>query len=214
VFGKHNMSVSQLGQDRWVLQQTKNKLNGYFVEFGAVDGVMLSNTLVLERDFFWNGIVAEPNPMHHAALRRNRSCAVSTKCIYTQSNTVLTFLDCGNDADNEHALSTLADFATCDQHAHTSLHESKSIQVETITLLDLLKQYNAPNKIDYLSIDTEGSEYDILSTFDWTQYDISLITVEHNYTPMRQKIYELLTSLGYRRVQEADSRWDDWYTKL
>lgn len=81
-------------------------------------------------------------------------------------------------------------------------------------MTDLLSQFNAPKQIDYLSLDTEGGEYDILKTFDWSYYDISLITVEHNYTPLRQCIYELLTSKGYRRVQEQDSRWDDWYTKL
>jgi len=205
---------SQLGQDSWVLQQTSNKRDGYFVEFGAVDGVMLSNTHTLEKNYGWSGILAEPNPMHHEALRKNRNCNISTKCVYTESDKVLTFLDCGSASDNEHALSSLQQFASCDFHSNTRLSNHKKIEVQTITLLDLLNQFNAPKKIDYLSLDTEGGEYDILSTFDWSYYDISLITVEHNYSPIRQRIYDFLISKGYRRVQEKDSRWDDWYTKL
>lgn len=208
------MTTSQLGQDRWVLQQTHNKLHGYFVEFGAVDGITLGNTYALEKNYFWNGIVAEPNTMHHAALYRNRSCNISTRCVYTESGKILSFLDCGYERDTEHALSSLEVFATSDMHAQSRLHNNKKISVETITLVDLLAQFNAPKQIDYLSLDTEGGEYDILRTFDWNVYDISCITVEHNYTQHRASIYSLLTSLGYRRVQEADSRWDDWYTKL
>ena len=208
------MTTSQLGQDRWVLQQTQNKLYGYFVEFGAVDGITLSNTYALEKNYFWNGIVAEPNPMHHEALRRNRSCNISTKCVYTESGATLSFLDCGDERDTEHALSSLEVFATSDMHAQSRLHNNKKISVETITLVDLLAQFNAPKQIDYLSLDTEGGEYDILRSFDWSYYDISCITVEHNFTPQRDSIYELLTSHGYRRVQEAQSKWDDWYTKL
>lgn len=184
------------------------------MEFGVVDGIMLSNTYTLEKNYSWTGIVAEPNPMHHEALYKNRSCNISTKCVYTESNRVLTFLDVGSSNDAEHALSSLEEFAKCDSHAVTRLNQNNKIEVETITLVDLLAQFNAPKHIDYLSLDTEGGEYDILRTFNWDLYDISCITVEHNYTPQRQLIYELLTSLGYRRVQEANSRWDDWYTKI
>ena len=208
------MTTSQLGQDRWVLQQTQNKLYGYFVEFGAVDGITLSNTYALEKNYFWNGIVAEPNPMHHEALHRNRNCNISTQCVYTVSNQTLSFLDCGDNNDTEHALSSLEMFADSDMHARTRESNHKKIDVSTITLVDLLAQFSAPKKIDYLSLDTEGGEYDILRSFDWSYYDISCITVEHNFTPQRDSIYELLSSLGYRRVQKAQSKWDDWYTKL
>ncbi|MBK7635080.1 MAG: FkbM family methyltransferase [Saprospiraceae bacterium] len=54
--------------------------------------------------------------------------------------------------------------------------------------------------IDYLSIDTEGSEYDILSSFNFDRYTFGIITVEHNYTAYRDRIKDLLESKGYRRV--------------
>ena len=91
--------------------------------------------------------------------------------------------------------------------------EGKQYDVQTISLEDLLKKYSAPKRIDYLSIDTEGSEYEILSNFNFDAYDIRVITCEHNYMPERDKIYKLLTSKGFFRVETNKSQWDDWYTK-
>jgi len=76
-----------------------------------------------------------------------------------------------------------------------------------------LKKHQAPKEIDYLSIDTEDSEYDILTNFHFSEYKIKVITVEHNFTAMREKIYDLLTRNGYERKYENLSRWDDWYIK-
>ena len=85
--------------------------------------------------------------------------------------------------------------------------------VVTISLEDLLKKYSGPQKIDYLSIDTEESEYEILSKFNFDLYDIRVITCEHNYLPQRKLIYDLLSSKGFNRVQTKKSIWDDWYMK-
>ena len=65
--------------------------------------------------------------------------------------------------------------------------------------------------IDYLSIDTEGSEFEILNSFDFSKFKFRIITCEHNYTPMREKIFELLTKNGYTRVFKEISFNDDWY---
>jgi hypothetical protein len=85
--------------------------------------------------------------------------------------------------------------------------------VDTISLNDLLKKYNAPNIIDYISIDTEGSELDILNNFDFNSYQFRVITCEHNYSSNRDKIYNLLSNNGYKRVMSDISQFDDWYIK-
>ena len=86
------------------------------------------------------------------------------------------------------------------------------ITVETITLEDLLKEHKAPEKIDYLSIDTEGSEYTILKNFNFKLYEISIITIEHNYIDdQRNNIKSLLEKNNFVRVFEKISRMDDWY---
>jgi hypothetical protein len=97
--------------------------------------------------------------------------------------------------------------------AHFRKKYSKKYNVETITLNDLLEKYNAPNEIDYLSIDTEGSEYDILRSFNFEKYNIKIITCEHNHSVMREKIFSLLSSKGYKRKYSEFSRCDDWYIR-
>ena len=67
--------------------------------------------------------------------------------------------------------------------------------------------------MDYLSIDTEGSEFEILAKFDFDKYEFEIITCEHNYTDAREKLHRLLTSKGYVRKFEDISLFDDWYTK-
>ena len=77
----------------------------------------------------------------------------------------------------------------------------------------MLKKHKAPKEIDYLSIDTEGSEYEILSGFDFNEYDIKVITCEHNYGEIREKIFDLLSANGYMRKLSKFSLWDDWYVR-
>ena len=83
--------------------------------------------------------------------------------------------------------------------------------MSTISLLDMLEKYDAPAHIDYLSIDTEGSEFEILSAFDFTRHSFSVITCEHNYTSNREKIHGLLSEHGYTRIMTDVSQFDDWY---
>ena len=75
----------------------------------------------------------------------------------------------------------------------------------------MLKEHRAPRAIDYLSIDTEGSEFEILSNFDFQQYEIKIITCEHNFAPDRDRIHSLMRSHGYKRKFVNHSRFDDWY---
>ena len=59
----------------------------------------------------------------------------------------------------------------------------------------------------------EGGEFDVLESFDFTRHDIALISVEHNFSDSREKIYALLTGLGYRRRFRQLSLFDDWYVR-
>ncbi len=88
-----------------------------------------------------------------------------------------------------------------------------SYDVTTISLNDLLAEHNAPAVIDFASIDTEGSEFDILNAVDFDRWTFRVMTIEHNFAPQRDDIYTLLTSKGYVRVLEDISRFDDWYIK-
>ena len=200
-------SKSQMRQDLFVLSQLAFKRNGFFVEFGATNGIDLSNTHLMEKEFDWIGILAEPANCWHKDLKMNRSCSIETDCVWKDSNSKLRF----NEVD-EAELSTISSYSDTDLHKEAR-KQGKSYEVATISLNDLLKKYNAPKNIDYLSIDTEGSEYEILSHFDFSQYNFEVITCEHNFTPMREKLFSLLNKNGYKRVLEEFSSVDDWYIR-
>lgn len=200
-------SHAQFFQDLWILHETKGQRDGYFVEFGGADGVRSSNTLLLERQFGWTGIVAEPARVWYPAIRDNRACAVDDRCVWIRSGERITFTQ---PAIALH--STIESYADKDGLADTRTDGSR-YEVETVSLNDLLDQWKAPRTIDYLSIDTEGSELDILDHFDFDRWDVRRISVEHNHTAQRQTLFDLLTAKGYRRVLETLSNVDDWYVK-
>lgn len=198
---------SQFGQDIFVLFQSNFKKNGFFVEFGATDGISISNTYILEKEFGWRGILAEPAKSWHKLLRENRNSIVDERCVWSESKKSLDFKE-----TNNYELSTIDIYSSHDMHSNAR-RLGEVYKVETISLLDLLVEHNAPKEIDYLSIDTEGSELEILQSFDFNKYNIKIITVEHNFTGMREKIFQLLTSHGYKRVFTEISEVDDWYIK-
>ena len=201
-------SHSQIRQDLFVLHVLNYKKNGFFVEFGATNGFDLNNTFLLEKDFAWNGILAEPGRVWRNELRKNRPNAIiEERLIWKDSNSVLLF--------NE---TPMAEFSTIDllsnRDAHRGHRENGAkYRVETISLNDMLELHKAPLVIDYLSIDTEGSEYEILSCLDFDKYSFRVITCEHNYSKQRKLIYRLLTKHGYKRMYEEISLFDDWYVK-
>jgi hypothetical protein len=113
---------------------------------------------------------------------------------------------------------SLAEFSTIDSYSAADNHserrtDGKKYSVNTISLEDLLDKYNAPKEVDFLSIDTEGSEFEILRNFDFNKYQFRVIACEHNYGPDRARIESLLIQNGYRRKLEEFSNWDDWYVR-
>ena len=184
---------SQIGQDEWVYSMFPNKTDGYFVELGADDGVSLSNTLFFEKERNWKGICIEPNEFSYQKLVQNRKCHISHELIHSENDKVVNF-------EYMDMLSGIVDYSPKYKTAGASV-----VQKSTKTLAYVLDQFQAPNVIDYLSLDVEGHEYDILSTFPFDRYQFKCMTVEHN-APMfgsdaRNKIRKLLTEKGYTFVK-------------
>jgi FkbM family methyltransferase len=198
-------SKSQLGQDVLALASKGLSSPGYFVEFGATNGVDLSNTFILEKDFGWEGILCEPATSWHDDLKRDRDCSIDTRCVFTTSKEHVSFTE-----TKIGELSSISSFVKGDGHSPLRKRLSR-YEVETVSLLDLLVEHQAPTFIDFLSVDTEGSEYEILKSFNFDAYSFGLICVEHNFTPNRAKILSLLESQGYRQIHKELSEWDDWF---
>jgi FkbM family methyltransferase len=199
------MSQSQLGQDLEVIKFYNNKNNGFFIEIGASDGIKLSNTYLLETQFKWKGICCEPIPDKFEKCVKNRKNSICyNNAVYNQTGLTVTF-DIANKCD---LLSGISHHIN--KHMSTVNANKTTIQVKTISLLDVLDNAGAPSFIEYMSLDTEGSEFEILKNFDFGKYTFGLIDVEHNYVePQRTAINKLLLSKGY--IYKGENRWDDMY---
>lgn len=213
-FEKHlsvfkNKINSQLGQDALVLFLKNFKKGGFFVEFGSCDGVHLSNTLLLETDYQWTGILAEPSKNFYPDILNNRTCIIDNRAVFSESNLNLEFSYFPNQSD----ISGITDsFVDGKMNKKRKKELSETYTVSTISLEDLLNEHNAPKNIDYLSIDTEGTEFSIIQNFNFSNYFIDIITIEHNYNvDIQNNIKNLLESNNFVRILESHSKWDDWY---
>ena len=196
---------AQLRQDLWVVQMTCARGGGAFLDLGATDGVTINNTLVLEKQFGWTGVCVEPNPDYYGSLIVNRSAQAFNLAVSQRGDELCEFLPCAE-------LGTISGFEDADLHAstrHASMEKMPSIVVETITPVELMRVSGLPSLVDYVSIDTEGSEWEILSGFNMESVKFGLITIEHNHVDeKRTLIRNYLSGLGYHCVPV---QWDDWY---
>ena len=189
-----------------------DKYDKTFLEFGATDGLDISNSYTLESSFNWKGVLSEPSPQWHEALKKNRkNSKIITKCIWKESGKKLDFFmsDFGS-------LSTIKDFVESDKisiptNTEIRLKSGKTISVETISLNDVIKEYFNSICPSYISIDTEGSEYEILKAFDLDNFRPKVFTIEHNHTENETKIDEHLITNGYVRIYRKLTTFDAWY---
>ncbi len=193
VYGPDKRVGSQIGQDEWVLSLFGGPR--FFVDVGANDGRLLSNTYKLEKAG-WSGICVDPFPSNHG----ERKCKLVRAAVAGAVRNV-TFVEAGTAGG-------IVDLLGANEK-HTA--NGKAVQMQTKTLEDILLDANAPAYIDYLSLDSEGSELDILSTFPFWKYRFGAVTIETNgEEPKRTKIRQLMSYHGYTLERDALGQ-DDWF---
>lgn len=196
-------SHGQLLQDVMCALVHGGKRDGYFVEVGVGDGEKFSNTLLLERDLGWRGILAEPAKMFHENISEIRNSILDKRAVSNESGKTVLF----EQDDTMGELSGLAG-----QRSPRGQQSLSSYEVSTVRLDDLLAEHSAPDEIDYMSIDTEGSEVSVLDGLSLSKRRISLVTIEHNYDQNRMRAYaNLFEPAGYRRLFPNLSSFDYWY---
>lgn len=192
-------SYSQLNQDLNVISFFNNKNDLYFIDIGANDGKTLSNTFLLEKKYNWKGICSEPLPSAFKQLIKCRSVTCDNNAVFSKSGLSLEFSE-------SELYSGITNFI--DQWIEAK--KGNQIIVKTITLQSLLDNYNAPKIIQYLSLDTEGTELEILKSVDFSTYTFLYINLEHNYIePRRSEMRTLLLNNGY--LYKGENKWDDDY---
>lgn len=115
-------------------------------------------------------------------------------------------------------LSTLKDFTHSDeltmpQNTELRIKNGTVIEVNTISLNDVMKKYFSDKAPSYMSVDTEGSEFEILSSFDFKKYKTIFFSIEHNFTSLEPEIDNLMISNGYFRVFKKLTSFDSWYLR-
>ena len=188
---------SQWGQDEFVVSVLKEKRNGYFVDIGAYDGITISNTYYLEKELDWKGLCVEANPHTYNMMTecRNTECINIAVAPYEKEVEIL--LNGWSSAINDSFTSS-----------EILKQNFESVKVNAITINELFERYNVPSEFDYLTIDIEGGELEILSQLDFSRWRFKVLTYEHNshlvdhenypdLVKRREQMEEILYKNGY-----------------
>lgn len=187
-YAKYRKSNSQAGQDFWVFGEAfDEKRKGYFVELGSNDGVLLNNTLLLEKRYGWEGICIEANPIVFQELLAVRKVKCVNVCI-GKDNGLVAFLNDG-----------LFSRILFDEDEQREFKDDvRSIKLPTSSLTTIFEQNKVPKEIDYFSIDIEGAEWLALRDFAFDKYVFNSMTIERPNVELRH----LLEKEGYMIIKE------------
>lgn len=200
---------AQYGQDKFLDKVFFSKIkNGIFIDIGAYDGIRFSNSYFFEKYKNWKGVCVEPNPKVFQKLSKNRNCTLINACIHDVPGSVIFRVVQGYGE----MLSGIQ-FTYDDRHKARIEKTIKQfggayeeIEVPSITILEILDKEKF-NQIDFLSIDTEGNEINILRSFPFSRMKPKVIVVENNF--QESEIQNLLKDQGYVKCMNLES--DDIY---
>jgi FkbM family methyltransferase len=202
------MYKSQYNQDKILNEKYfKNKKNGVFLDIGAHDGLTLSNTYFFEKELGWSGVCFEPNPSVFNSLKQNRNTLLINGCAWYE-NTKKTFRMVKGYSE---MLSGIIDHYDvlhlnrikneCETYGSTY----EDIEVDCYDINKILIDNNIKD-IDLISIDTEGSEFEIIKNINFNLFNIEFILVEDNYSSnqldafMKSKNYKLVERINIDKL--------------
>lgn len=210
IFAARRAPLSSAGrlQDLWVLFERGEKRNGYFVEFGGSGDGAGRNTLLLEKFYGWSGAIAEPARSRQETLRAHRDCYITDKFIYKDDGLKILFSDADRSQDAATGVSAGADPAGRVRRA------GKRYEVETLSLRGFLQAADAPRVIDYLSIGIEDDTLDVLQHFEFSEYDVKLLSIAAGDPDQGREVREFMTQKGYVSRFKTFSASEDWYVTV
>jgi hypothetical protein len=185
------------GQDLWVSRYLYPGVgNGFFVDLGAADGEVDSNTKLLEL-VGWKGICIDP----FASSMEKRTCTVVREVVDSEAGNTVEFQQPGSFSGG--ILKYAGAWITEEEKKQT-------VTLTTTTLETILDRANAPHFINYMNVDIEGAEYPALKVFPFDKYRIGALTIEHNNVEdRRMEVRRLLEANGYRLERAILDQ--DWY---
>jgi FkbM family methyltransferase len=192
-------STSQDQEDQFLFNTYfKGLCGGTYVELGGLDGVKYSNSHFFHHGLGWKGVLIEPNPKSFAALQINRPMDDTFNYAVCSKSTEVTFIDSGNDGVTG-VLDFMAPSFVAGWHGGNS-HQTKFGCEPLSKILERSTLATTTTTIDFLSLDVEGAEFEVLKTIDFENVEFGLIFYEADgHNPLRdQAIITFLEERGYR----------------
>ena len=205
---------SQNDQDKFIYEHffKSKKHPGIFIEVGANNGLTYSNTYFFEKELNWRGMCIEPLPHVFEELQKNRPGSICINgCIANQPGKTQ-FLSINGYSEMLSGILGKYDprhLERIENELNLYGGEKQIIEVPCYRLNDLLDKHKI-NHVDYLSIDTEGNEFEILQSIDFTIINIEIISIENNYN--ESYIRNFLEKNGYQYITQQGR--DDIYQKI
>ena len=169
---------SQLGEDLFIYRNfiNKERKDGIYIELGACDGILFSNTLFFEKELKFHGILIEPVSKFFSKLLQNRYYNLCYNCaISTEKEDTEILVNGAVSGMKKHMKETFI----------KNWHKNSLVKkVKTTTLSSILHDHKI-KYVDFLSLDVEGGELDVLQTIDFQATPMYLICIEldnHNET--------------------------------
>jgi FkbM family methyltransferase len=206
---------SQHGEDHALAARFGHRRGGFYVEVGALDGVIMSNTYYFEHSLGWTGVLIEANPTEAEKCRTARPASVVV------TTAVVSPKDAGRMLSFEvvrgfEALSTLrmTSWAKSILQRMRDVDERDlqlhHIQVTTATLDQVLSSVGAPKYFDFLTIDIEGAEAQALAGFSLgLSWRPAVFMIENGSGFAAPHIVAYLFRAGYGYVRSIGP--NDWY---
>lgn len=196
----------QFGEDQILARFFSDAPAGFFVEVGAYDGIAMSNTLALERRG-WRGILVEADPELAGRCRDNRPESVVVNCAATAPGgpSEVTF-SVAVGCEGLSAL-TMDDDRLARVRHYTGSADIRRVVVPARCLDEILSEHGV-TRIDVMTIDVEGHEWDVLRGTDLDRWKPTLLIVERNSTFLPPRMLRRLHRHGYRyRFSTGPNDW-------
>ena len=199
--------------DKIIEKYFPENYSGSCVEVGAANGVKGSNTYYFEKKG-WDVLCIEPNKEFSESLEKYRKLVRYYACSDKKGVSNLKIFKVGEKNIMTSVTSLSPDERLVESHKDL-INEVFETEVEVFTLSEILQDkvqdtiFEKKRQIDFISIDTEGTELDVLKGFDFNHYDVKLFVVENNYDD--REIPDYMKSKGYKK--DLRYKINDFYIK-
>lgn len=202
---KSNGFYSQYGQDYFLCDQgIVPKEGGVFLDIGCNDPVVSSNSYYFEKNLGYNGIAIDPLNNFEDKWKKERPNTVFVKAFISNSNEEIDFVEVTGDRGWENKLSGAADRV----NLKGKNISTKTRQIKTSKLQEILNQNSIDFGVDLLSVDVEGYEIEVLSSVEWSEKRPNTIVIENTGSWEDQEILRsFIIDKGYKyyaRILIAD----------